>query len=62
MSRDCLRRAWLDMQTIVGIKDKGRMGHGLEERRMCPNERGWIEKTTDILTTRRVRMGQLGRW
>ena len=36
------------MQTILGIKDEGRMGHRPEERRMGPNERRWLEKTKYI--------------
>lgn len=38
----------MDMQTTGSIKDKRRMGHGPEERRMSPNERGWMQKTKDI--------------
>ena len=49
ISRDCPWRVWLDVQTTGGIKDKGKMGHGPEERSMGPNKRGWIEKTKDIL-------------
>ena len=48
ISKDCPRRVRLAMQTNGGGKDKGRMGHGPEERRMDPNERGWIEKSKDI--------------
>ena len=36
------------MPTTGGRKNKDRMGQGLEERRMGPNERGWVEKTKDI--------------
>ena len=33
---------------IGGSKDKDRMEQGPDERRMGPNERGWVEKTKDI--------------
>ena len=33
---------------IGSSKDKDRMEQGPEERRMGPNERGWVEKTKDI--------------
>lgn len=39
-------RGWTYRQP--GIKDKERTEHGPKERRMGPNERGWIEKTRDI--------------
>ena len=30
------------------MKGKGRADHGPEERRMGPNERGWLERMADI--------------
>ena len=36
------------MPIIGGSKDKGRMEQGPEERRIGPNEKGWMEKTKDI--------------
>ena len=36
------------MSVTGGGKDKDRMEQGPEERRMGPNERGWVEKTKDI--------------
>ena len=36
------------LPVIGGGKDKDRMEQGPEERRMGPNERGWVEKTKDI--------------
>ena len=36
------------MSAIGGGKDKDRMEQGPEERRMGPNERGWMEKTKVI--------------
>ena len=48
ISRDCPRRVRLALPVIGGGKDKDRMEQGPEERRMGPNERGWVEKTKDI--------------
>ena len=48
VSRDCPRRVRMAMPAIGGSKDKGRMEQGPEERRMGPNEKGWVEKTKDI--------------
>ena len=36
------------MPVTGGSKDKDRMEQGPGERRMRPNERGWVEKTKDI--------------
>ena len=36
------------MPAIGGSKDKDRLEQGPEERRMGPNEKGWVEKTKDI--------------
>ena len=36
------------MSAIGGSKDKDRMDQGPEEKRMGPNEKGWVEKTKDI--------------
>ena len=36
------------MPVIGGSKDKDRVEQGPEERRMGPNDRGWVEKTKDI--------------
>ena len=48
ISKDCPRRVRMAMPTIWDGKDKGRMEQGPEERRMGPNESGWVEKTKDI--------------
>ena len=48
ISRDCPRRVRMAMSVIGGSKDKDRMEQGPEERRMGPNEKGWVEKTRDI--------------
>ena len=48
ISRDCPRRVRMAMPVIGGSKDKHRVEQGPEERRMGPNERGWVEKTKDI--------------
>ena len=48
ISRDCARRLQMAMSTTGGSKDKDRMGQGQEEKRMGPNERGWVEKTKGI--------------
>ena len=37
------------MSAIGGSKDKDRMEQGPEERRMGPNEKGWVEKPKDIV-------------
>ena len=36
------------MPVIGGSKDKDRIEQGPEERRMGPNEKGWVEKTKEI--------------
>lgn len=36
------------MEATRGIKDKGRIGHRPELRRMGPNKRCWINKTKHI--------------
>ena len=48
ISRDCPRWVQMAMSIIGGSKDKDRMEQGPEERRMGPNEKGWVEKTKDI--------------
>ena len=48
ISKDCPRRLRIAMLTTGGRKDKDRMRQAPEERRMGPNERGWVEKTKDI--------------
>ena len=48
ISRDCPRRVRMAMSAIGGSKDKDRMEQGPKERRVGPNERGWVEKTKDI--------------
>ena len=48
ISRDCPRRVRMAMPAVGGSKDKDRMQQGPEERRMGPNEKGWVEKTKDI--------------
>ena len=48
ISRDCPRWVRMAMPAIGGGKDKDRMEQGPEERRIGPNEKGWVEKTRDI--------------
>ena len=48
ISKDCPRRLRMAMLTTGGRKDKDRMRQAPEERRMGPNERGWVEKTKAI--------------
>ena len=52
--RDCPRRARLDVQATCAIKDKGRVNHGPEERRMVPNEKGWLEAKKTFFDDERV--------
>ena len=48
ISKDPPRRVRLAMQATEGNKDKDRIEQGPEERRMGPNERGWVKKTKDM--------------
>ena len=43
MSRECPRPVRLNVQVVGCYKDKERMGHRLDEKRMGPNERGQLE-------------------
>ena len=54
ISRDCPRRVRLNLQAVRGDKDKGRMGQGLDEKRMGPNERGWVEAKNNFFEDERV--------
>ena len=44
----------LNLQAVGGDKDKGRMGQGLDEKRMGPNERGWVEAKNNFFEDERV--------
>ena len=48
ISRDCPPRVRIAKPAIGGNKNKDRIDQGPEERRMGPNEKGWVEKTKDI--------------
>ena len=55
MSRDCARRvAATDAPNRVG-KGKDRIEHGPAERRMGPNEKGWLEAKDTFIDGERVR-------
>ena len=54
ISRDCPRRAGLDVQATRGIKDKGRADQGPEERRIEPSESGWLEAKNTFFDDERV--------
>ena len=43
ISRDCPQRVRLDVQATRGVKDSGRVRYGPVERRIGPNEKGWLE-------------------
>ena len=54
MSRDCARRvAATDAPLAVG-KGKDRAEHGPAERRMGPNEKGWLEARNALFDDERV--------
>lgn len=46
--KDCPRRVRLAMRTTGGNQDKERVEQGPAEKRMGPNEKGWVENTKDI--------------
>ena len=56
VSRDCARRVTaIDSPVGVG-KGKDRAEHGPVERRMGPNEKGWLEAKNTFFDDERVRM------
>ena len=55
MSRGCARRVAAN-DSLVGVgKGKDRAEHGPAERRMGPNEKGWLEAKNTFFDDGRVR-------
>ena len=54
MSRDCVRRVAATYALIGVGKGKVRAEHGPAERRMGPNEKGWLEARDTFFDDERV--------